>query len=363
VKDAEKQLFELLEKEDLLKIVKKNYSHLEKIFANCLDVKKDEDVLLVGDLGYPHKRAPPVMLGCYVLAARELGIKTKLVIQDPKYMKDVADDSLIEAMLQLNEKGVIVTAHSGKLGSFKTIGSSFRRFIRRHRHRFISTPSLRDLKTEQFPYLVKAINVDYAGLREIGKKVRAVLDKGNDVHVTTRKGTDFHYVIKGMKALSNDGFYAKPGTGGNLPVGEVYAPCADKGCWGRIVIDGSIRTDLGSILLTRPVTLTVENGEAIEIKGGENAQKLEKALRRIQEKAKYPKGVRRIGELGIGINPRAKLVGPTIINEKALGTAHVALGSNSWFGGTVYAISHLDHVFTEPVIKVDGEVLNGELRK
>ena len=72
-------------------------------------------------------------------------------------------------------------------------------------------------------------------------------------------------------------------------------------------------------------------------------------------KAKYPWGIKRVGELGIGINTGAAIVGPTIINEKALGTAHIGVGSNHWFGGSIYAITHIDQVFREPKIYVDNE--------
>ena len=82
---------------------------------------------------------------------------------------------------------------------------------------------------------------------------------------------------------------------------------------------------------------------------------LEQTLLNAEKRAKHPWGIRRIGELGIGINEKARICGPTIINEKTLGTAHIALGSNAWFGGNIYAIVHLDQVFKDPKIWVDGQ--------
>ncbi|UCH12715.1 MAG: hypothetical protein JSW18_01855, partial [Candidatus Omnitrophota bacterium] len=76
-----------------------------------------------------------------------------------------------------------------------------------------------------------------------------------------------------------------------------------------------------------------------------------------EEKAKHPWGVRRIGEFGLGLNPRAKILGATIIDEKVLGTAHFAVGSNYWFGGTIYAIIHLDQIFRKPSVYIDGQLL------
>ncbi|NJL43894.1 MAG: hypothetical protein HC945_01030, partial [Nitrosarchaeum sp.] len=73
--------------------------------------------------------------------------------------------------------------------------------------------------------------------------------------------------------------------------------------------------------------------------------------------AKPSRHVRRIGELGIGLNPHAKVVGCTILDEKALGTAHLAIGSNAWFGGAIKTIIHLDQVIKNPAIMLDGRTL------
>ena len=84
---------------------------------------------------------------------------------------------------------------------------------------------------------------------------------------------------------------------------------------------------------------------------------VEETLAEAEKKAQFPERVRLIGELGIGINPGARVVGATIIDEKVLGTAHVAIGSNYWYGGQIKTIIHLDQVFKDPEIYVDGEKL------
>ena len=62
-----------------------------------------------------------------------------------------------------------------------------------------------------------------------------------------------------------------------------------------------------------------------------------------------------MGELGIGINPGAVLIGSMIMDEKVLGTGHIAIGSNSWFGGDIKTIYHGDQVFKSPVYYLDGK--------
>ena len=46
-----------------------------------------------------------------------------------------------------------------------------------------------------------------------------------------------------------------------------------------------------------------------------------------------------------------------IVDDKSLGTAHIGIGSNYWFGGDIYAIIHLDQVFKNPAVYFDGELL------
>ena len=72
---------------------------------------------------------------------------------------------------------------------------------------------------------------------------------------------------------------------------------------------------------------------------------------------------RNVAELGIGTNDKARLTGVILEDEKALGTVHVAFGSNATFGGTVEAGVHLDVVMLAPTLYLDDELVmkNGKL--
>ena len=99
-------------------------------------------------------------------------------------------------------------------------------------------------------------------------------------------------------------------------------------------------------------------GEIIDIKGEDEAKILEQSFEKYINQAKYPWGIKRIGEIGIGISEGASLIPVTIVSEKVLGTAHVGIGSNAWFGGTIYAISHMDQVFKNPRIYLDNKKID-----
>ncbi|MEM2975744.1 MAG: aminopeptidase, partial [Candidatus Bathyarchaeia archaeon] len=72
-----------------------------------------------------------------------------------------------------------------------------------------------------------------------------------------------------------------------------------------------------------------------------------------------------IGELGIGTNPKARITGAVLEDEKVLGTIHIALGDNtSYVGGHTKSSIHLDGILFQPTVVVDDFTLmkNGKLQ-
>ncbi len=64
-------------------------------------------------------------------------------------------------------------------------------------------------------------------------------------------------------------------------------------------------------------------------------------------------GSRTIAELGIGLNPGARLTARMLEAEKANETAHIAFGSNEGFpGGVNHSIMHMDYLFLRPTLEV-----------
>ena len=326
----------------------------QNVFTQCLQAQREE-ILLVGDIGYPTRRVPALVLGCYLLAAKRLNLSHKFVVQKPKEVGENAEEEIVESLLGLPDNNVIVWALSGRVGSMSIVGNSFRKHAHKHNHRFISTPSLGVLRTSSFKDLVKAIDVDYASFKQTGRELKDKLDAGSEVKIATDKGTNLTFDIKLKKAIANDGNFTAPGSGGNIPAGEVYVPPRKKGVNGIVFIDACSRNVKSSIVVKEPIKMTIQEGVITNIEGGQEAKALEESLEWAEAHAKYPWGIRRIGELGIGMNPNARITESTLISEKMLGTAHIAIGSNYWFGGTIFAIIHLDQVFMKPKIWIDGE--------
>lgn len=115
---------------------------------------------------------------------------------------------------------------------------------------------------------------------------------------------------------------------------------------GLLVIDGALA---GIGVLEKPLRIKVEAGQAVAVGGGREARLLEDIFTR------YGPASRNIAELGIGLNPLARLTGNVLEDEKVRGTVHIALGDNSTFGGQIETPSHLDGILLQPRLRVDGQ--------
>ncbi len=346
-----------LKKNNLYELSEKLSFRVKKLFGPCLGIK-DEKILVIGDIGSENRNVAAVMSGTYYLAAQQLNLDAKLVFQNVKSRGSIADEDVVRSLSELKENNVIILNMSDKLGNIKELGKSFRRWVKKKNHRFVSAMSLGDLETSKIEQITDAMDINYKPFQASHERLKKIFDDTDEIHVTTEAGTDLHYNIKGIKGIVADGNYTMPGSGGNLPAGEVYASPNGKRIEGKIVIDGSSRVQNGTILIRDPITLKVEEGNITEITGGKEAKELENTLDWAASIAKHPGSVRRICEFGIGLNPKAKIIGATIVDDKVLGTAHVGIGSNYWFGGNIFAIIHLDQVFKNPKVYFDGKLFD-----
>ncbi|MBR9675574.1 aminopeptidase [Candidatus Woesearchaeota archaeon] len=352
------QSFNWLEKNGYFDVEKTRIKQFTNILKQTLK-PKGEEALIIGDTGFENHRMSTKLTSYYFLAAERLRLNPKIYLQEPKNRGELTNPEIIRALAHHKEENLIMANLSNKFGTMKGLGNSYRSFCKKQGHRFISTTSLGTIPNDTEAAVLHALDVDYKTLSKKHSKLKEILDEGKRLIITTDAGTDIKFNIAKKTSVSADGMYSEPGRGGNLPSGEVYIPPRKKSVWGKVVIDGSSRTATRTHLVQNPFTIHVDEGEITKITGSDEGKKLVESLLWAKQNSKHGGwGVRRIGEIGIGLNPNAKLIGSTIIDEKAAGTAHVAIGSNHWFGGTIYAIIHLDQVFKNPVIEVDGSEIN-----
>jgi leucyl aminopeptidase (aminopeptidase T) len=195
------------------------------------------------------------------------------------------------------------------------------------------------------------LTANYRQIAKLTNKVARILEKGEIVRITTPSGTDLTMNIKGRSPLRDTGLFHKKGEWGNLPAGEVCLAPVEGTTQGTLVIDS-----MGTIV-KQPLKISVKDGWARKF-NGPDAAKLEAKLKAADKNAYN------IGELGIGTNPKARITGAILEDEKALGTVHIALGDNtSYVGGHTKSKIHMDGILFQPTLWVDDHQLmkNGKL--
>jgi len=191
--------------------------------------------------------------------------------------------------------------------------------------------------------MLNSVNVDFAEMKSTAGKIINVLSGSSRLHITTDKGTDLMLGVEGRIFIEDIG--VKPGEDCNLPCGEVYCAPLETEANGVIIFDASIG-DIG--LLKHPLKVYVSKGRITKFESEDN-----ELAKRINELQNVDNDAMVIGELGIGVNPGARITGNMLEDEKALGTAHIAFGNNADFpgGGNNHSMIHRDYLFFKPTIE------------
>jgi len=197
--------------------------------------------------------------------------------------------------------------------------------------------------------MIRGLNADYKRIAERSLNLKAVLDKGKHVRVTSAKGTDISFSIDGRDAYASKGLFHAKGESGNLPTGETFLAPVEGTAEGVFIVDGSF-AGVG-LMKEMDIKLTVKSGFVTSVEGGENAKQLSEIL------AKVGGDAYNIAEFGIGTNDSAQLSGLILEDEKVMGTIHIAVGDNMGFGGKVKVPLHLDGVVKDPDVYLDGELI------
>lgn len=207
----------------------------------------------------------------------------------------------------------------------------------------------------------RLVPIDYKPMKELSIKLKNALDGKNEILVTSPAGTDITFSIKEREATRNDGDCRSAGEFGNLPAGEVYISPVVGSANGVIAFDGTIKLVHKAVIPERPILVNFSDGYVTDISGGNEAGLLEDTLRQGDELARATgnKGAERdnsnLGEFGIGTNEHARITGYVLEDEKALKTAHFAIGDNYDFDAN--GILHQDGLVMRPTVWVDGRMI------
>lgn len=303
----------------------------QKAMIHVMNLNKEDKVLVVSDentktVGEAFQNAA-IDYGCSV-DLYLLPEKSRPLLEIPTEMSELAE-----------RKTIVINAFKGlsdetpfRVKWLKTI---------------IATKSIR---IGHGPGITKAMmiegpmNIDYNSMVNTSNKLVKILENAKIAHVSAPGGTDIVLYIED-RGFSTDVRITKEPYLANLPCGEIWCGPIETQGDGIIVCDGSIG-DIGKV--KKPLKMVVKNGKITNLtsKDKELVKKV-KNLISLDEEASI------IGELGIGLNPGAKLSGIMLEDEKALQTAHIAFGNNiDMEGGQNKSITHRDFLFYKPTIKI-----------
>lgn len=346
-----------------------------------IGAKEGERLLIITN---PHKDVQFISMALYD-AAVEAKTSPVILFQPVKTQLDFAEDSTIAA-IEANPD-IVLSISKHKLGKDKkALKNPYKDGDKEFDHIFhylLHTKKMRSfwspsVTAEMF---TETVPIDYAVLKEICGSIKKELDRAVEVHITAPSGTDIVIGLKNRETKLDDGDFTEPGSGGNLPCGEVFISPELGMSNGTIAFDGSISVEGGIAIIESPIIAKVEGGFVTDISGEEEAQELQKTIDKAEETVKkfvsegkipqdvegeYIKNAKNLGELGIGLNKNAKIVGNMLEDEKVYGTCHIAIGAN--YDEDAKSLIHLDGLIKSPTITAkykDGTVKtlmeNGEV--
>jgi leucyl aminopeptidase (aminopeptidase T) len=196
-----------------------------------------------------------------------------------------------------------------------------------------------------------AMTADFLAIRRRAERLAAVLRATTTLHVTSAGGTDLTATIAGREPKAwLTGICRNAGEVSALPGGEVSLPPIEGSAKGTVVWE-RVASDLGA--LAAPLRITVRDGRAVDVEGAGRDQ-----VERLRHVLATIRNADNIGEIGIGLNPVARIAGDITEAKKADGTIHVALGdSANEYGGLVVSAVHLDGLVMAPTLELDGRAV------
>ncbi|MFB6163495.1 MAG: aminopeptidase [Halococcoides sp.] len=191
------------------------------------------------------------------------------------------------------------------------------------------------------------LDADYGAIADACDRIYDAVAGAEEIHVSTARGTDVTVRPMDREWHRDTGIVHDPGDFSNLPAGEVFVSPAH--VEGRIVVDGTMMPH-GAI--DDPITIDVTAGTITYVDDAALREELDAAADRSGD------GAFNLAEFGIGTNAAVTdLVGSVLLDEKAAGTVHFAIGDDASIGGDTEAAIHLDGIVCDPTVTVDGTPL------
>ena len=299
-----------------------------KVAVNqCMNIKKGESTLIITD-----EKMNPVLPEALKNECLKKGAKVEIINIEPLERNGKEPDKDVVKMMKEFDAEFLITSKS--LSHTKA-----RKEACKAGARIASMPGI-----TEFSFTQGGLTADYNEVKELCIRMIKKIKNAKKIEIKSSNGTDIVFGIGDYVIEIDDGLYHKAGDFGNLPAGEVCTSPNDFSVNGRIVID-----KMGKY------------GEKIIFEVKESfVESISGPKKLIDEVDKLGGKARMIAELGIGTNPKAKIIGNVLEDEKVFGTVHLAIGNNMSFGGKNDVQFHQDGIIIKPTLIADGKVIINE---
>jgi len=194
------------------------------------------------------------------------------------------------------------------------------------------------------------LDVDYTEIHAASERLLDAVEDAAELRVTSPQGTDITVTPGDREWQLDTGIVHEPGQLSNLPAGEIFL--SPETADGTIVVTGTMAPH-GLLDKAQSIRLEVEDGYVTSIDDDTIREQVETAAEEVGRDAYN------LAELGIGTNVGVvQLVGSVLLDEKAGGTVHFAVGDDAGIGGDTDAPIHLDGILRNPTVYADGEEID-----
>jgi leucyl aminopeptidase (aminopeptidase T) len=296
------------------------------VINRALEIRKDEALLIMAD-------EPYLDLAHLLFAAAEKKSRHVYLLQISQNWLQKNGISAPASRLMQEMNAIIAVT------SLSISHTSARREACRQGARVITMPAIIN---DSF---ARIADMDFDRISRLSRKIADILSIANEIEVSAPNGTHLHINASGLRGYADTGLVLEPGAFSNLPAGEAALAPAMEGTEGELIVDSGMGVRAGD---KERVILSIRDGRAVRIIGGDAAQRLRRQL------APFGPEARIVAEFGVGTNDAARICGNALEDEKVLGTVHLALGNNLSFGGRNDVPIHLDAVVFKATVVIDG---------
>jgi len=302
------------------------------IMDKCLGVESGENLLIVTDRLQEREINEALMT-----SASNKGAEASIIIMEPRKLGVVEAPAFVEEAMK--SSNVVV------LTPIRTV--SYSRAVRNARKSGARVLGLTGINRE---IMLRSVAVDYRKLCTKVMKLADTFKKTKVVRITSPSGDNLKLELSAKREpLVVDGISQNKGEIDFLPPGYVSMAPIEGKAEGVYVANGSCNY-FG--VLHEPIKLTIKGGFVTKIEGGEQAKKYRRLLEGLEDPNAY-----NVGEIGIGLNHRAKLSGVTVEDERIRGGATLGVGQNILHGGRTEAKVHVDLITMGTTVRFDQEII------